>query len=51
MATGGGHASYPWSIMMNSGAELGTQLATVLDRLHSFGIRLSIVFTGHFAPE
>jgi creatinine amidohydrolase len=51
MATGGGHASYPWSIMMNSGAELGSQLATVLDRLHVFGIRVSIVFTGHFAPK
>jgi creatinine amidohydrolase len=51
LATGGGHTRYPWSILMSSGLELRAQLATILERLQHFGIRVSIMFTGHFAPE
>lgn len=49
--TGGGHGVYPWTVMMDSSAEILTQLRTTLTRLMNFGVRQAVLFTGHFADE
>ncbi len=49
--TGGGHASFPWSIIMPSGAEITALLAYSLARLDELGVGLAVMFTGHFAPD
>ncbi|MFC9902761.1 creatininase family protein [Rhodococcus sp. NPDC059968] len=49
--TGGGHSDYPWTIMMNSPDSIRTHLEQTLAKLESFGVRLAVVFTGHFADE
>ena len=48
--TGGGHTAYPWTIMapVETIAEL---LRQSLQRLSDFGVRLAVLFTGHFADE
>lgn len=48
---GGEHSQYPWTIMMNSDAEIRSLLAHTLGRLESFGVRGAVLFTGHFAGE
>jgi creatinine amidohydrolase len=48
--TGGGHAHYPWTIMMASGEEISALLVHTLGRLRDFGFRLAVLFSGHFAP-
>ena len=47
--TGGGHGAYPWTIMMDSEAEIIAQLAKTLERLEAFGCCLAVLFSGHFA--
>lgn len=49
--TGGGHSEYPWTIMMSSPHAIRTHLEQTLTKLETFGIRVAIVFTGHFADE
>ena len=49
--TGGSHRSFPWSIMMPSGTEIGALLAYSLERLDELGVEMAVMFTGHFAPE
>lgn len=49
--TGGGHSDYPWTIMMASADGIRSHLAQTLRRLEAFGIRLAVLFTGHFADE
>jgi creatinine amidohydrolase len=49
--TGGGHVSYPWTIMMSSETEISAQLVQTLRRLQEFGLRVAVLFTGHFADE
>jgi creatinine amidohydrolase len=47
--TGGGHASYPFTIMMDDQPEIAALLEKTLLRLQDFGIRLAVLFSGHFA--
>ena len=48
---GGGHTSYPWTIMAASSAPLVSLVEQALQRLEDFGVKLAVLFTGHFAPE
>jgi creatinine amidohydrolase len=47
--TGGGHGHYPWTVMMPGDAELAALLEQTLARLQDFGVRLAMLFSGHFA--
>ncbi|MGB8314096.1 MAG: creatininase family protein [Aestuariivirga sp.] len=49
--TGGGHGDYPWSIMMLQPQEIEAQLAFTLNKLKSFGLKLVVLFSGHFPTE
>jgi creatinine amidohydrolase len=49
--TGGGHGDYPWSMMMPKPDEIDAQIAFTISRLKSFGVRLVVLFSGHFPPE
>jgi creatinine amidohydrolase len=48
--TGGGHGLYPWTIMMPGEAEIKAQIDFTLERLEAFGVKLGVLFSGHFAP-
>jgi creatinine amidohydrolase len=48
---GGGHTSYPWTIMANSGPPLSDLLDETLRRLASFEVKVAVLFTGHFSDE
>ena len=47
--TGGGHTTYPWTIMQTSDVELRAVLRTTLARLQDLGFRVAVIFTGHFS--
>ncbi|WAH96217.1 creatininase family protein [Arthrobacter sp. MMS18-M83] len=49
--TGGGHMEYPWTIMIAEQEPIRTLLNTTLGRLQDFGVRLAVLFSGHFADE
>lgn len=49
--TGGGHGGYPWTVMMPGAAEIEALLRHTLERLDNLGVRLAVLFTGHFADE
>ena len=48
--TGGGHSAYPWTVMMQTDAEISALVSHTLGRLQEFGFRLAVLFSGHFAP-
>ncbi len=48
--TGGGHTGYPWTIMVPS-RTIADLLGQSLQRLADFGVRLAVLFTGHFADD
>jgi creatinine amidohydrolase len=48
--TGGGHTAYPWTIMASAGT-IADLIRQSLQRLSDFGVRLVVLFTGHFADE
>ena len=48
--TGGDHGNYPWTIMMADDREISAQLAKTMTRLQDFGVRIAVLFSGHFAP-
>ena len=48
--TGGGHALYPWNVMMEDDDAIAALLSKTMHRMQAFGIRLLILFSGHFAP-
>jgi creatinine amidohydrolase len=48
---GGGHTSYPWTIMANSDPPLRDLLEETLSRLASFEVKVAVLFTGHFSDE
>lgn len=48
--TGGGHGGYPWTIIMPGNEEITRQLLFTLSRLETLGVRLAVLFSGHFAP-
>jgi len=49
--TGGGHGDYPWTIMMPAPTHIAAQIEFTIDRLESFGIKLVVLFSGHFPDE
>lgn len=49
--TGGSHGDFPWTVMMNDGAAIAALLGQALQRLQTFGVRVAVLFTGHFAEE
>ncbi len=49
--TGGGHALYPWTVMMDDDGAVAALLSKTMHRMKAFGIRLLILFSGHFAPS
>jgi creatinine amidohydrolase len=48
--TGGGHSLYPWTIMMDGEREIVAEIEKALRRLQDFGVRMAVLFSGHFAP-
>ncbi len=48
---GGGHTAYPWTIMARSATTIAELLEQSLRRLAEFGVKLAVLFTGHFADE
>ena len=48
---GGGHTSYPWTIMARSETTLVELLTQTLSRLTELGVQTAVLFTGHFADE
>ena len=48
--TGGGHTGYPWTIMAPA-ETIASLIRQSLQRLSEFGVRLVVLFTGHFADE
>ena len=48
---GGGHTSYPWTIMAKSGSAISDLLKETLRRLASFEVKVAVLFTGHFSDE
>jgi creatinine amidohydrolase len=49
--TGGGHVSYPWTVMVPEADDIRSLLDLALSRLSTFGVRCAVLFSGHFAPE
>lgn len=49
--TGGDHALYPWSVIMEGSREIKTLLRRTLSRLQDFGFALAVLFSGHSAPQ
>lgn len=49
--TGGGHTTYPWTVMVDDTAILKALLTRSLTKLAEFGVRTAVLFTGHFADE
>lgn len=47
--TGGGHSAYPWTVMMETEAEIAALLRKTLSRLRDFGFKVVVLFSGHFA--
>jgi len=47
--TGGDHARYPWTVMMDTDHEIAALLYKTLARAQDFGVRLAVLFSGHFA--
>jgi creatinine amidohydrolase len=49
--TGGDHGHYPFTIMMDDDLEIATLIGKTLKRLRDFGIKLAVLFSGHFADS
>lgn len=49
--TGGAHGAYPWTIMMDTDAEITALLMKSLERWETLGVETLVLFTGHFAGE
>ncbi len=49
--TGGGHAAFPWTVMMAERAEIEAMLDQTLRRLGQMGVQQVMVLSGHFADE
>ena len=47
--TGGGHGHYPWTIIKAEPDEIEGQLMFTLERMETFGFKLIVLFSGHFA--
>ena len=49
--TGGGHGLYPWTVMMEDGDAIAALIFQTMRRMRDFGVRLLVLFSGHFPPE
>jgi creatinine amidohydrolase len=49
--TGGGHGRYPWTVMMDDDLHIRALLLHALTRLHDFGVKRVVLFSGHFADD
>lgn len=47
-SVGGGHGDYPWTIIKSEPDEIEAQLNFTLQRLAKFGVKLAVIFSGHF---
>lgn len=47
-SVGGGHGHYPWTIIQSEPDEMEAQLNFTLQRLETFGLKLAVLFSGHF---
>ena len=47
---GGGHGAYPWTVIPSDPDHIEALLDFTLQRLEASGVRLAILFSGHFAP-
>jgi creatinine amidohydrolase len=48
---GGGHGHYPWTVMMAEGNGIRAHLESTIGRLEDFGVKVAVIFSGHFATE
>jgi creatinine amidohydrolase len=48
---GGTHGTYPWTIMLDGPEAIGIVVRKTLQRLQDLGVRICLIFSGHFAPE
>ncbi|MFG6490698.1 creatininase family protein [Microbacterium sp. P03] len=48
-AVGGEHTAYPWTIMSSSPDAISTLLGETLARLADFGVKRTVILSGHFA--
>ncbi len=49
--TGGGHAAFPWTVMMPERVEIEALLTQTVRRLGEMGVQEVLLFSGHFADE
>ncbi len=49
--TGGGHGSYPWTVMLQKQDELEAILRFTLARLNDFCVEKVLLFSGHFPDQ
>ena len=47
---GGGHGAYPWTIIPSCSDDIETLLHFTLLRLETNGVKVAVLFSGHFAP-
>ena len=47
---GGGHGAYPWTVIPSDPDHIEALLRFTLQRLEANGMRLAVLFSGHFAP-
>jgi creatinine amidohydrolase len=47
---GGGHGFYPWTVIPSDADQIGALLRFTLKRLDANGVKLAVLFSGHFAP-
>ena len=49
--TGGGHGTFPWTVMMPADTEIEALILHSLRRLQALGVADVVLFSGHFADE
>jgi creatinine amidohydrolase len=47
---GGGHGAYPWTVIPSDPQHIEALLNFTLQRLEANGVKLAVLFSGHFAP-
>jgi creatinine amidohydrolase len=48
---GGDHGAYPWTIISSDPDHIESLLRFTLERLEANGVKLAVLFSGHFAPS
>jgi creatinine amidohydrolase len=47
---GGGHGAYPWTVIPSNPDHIEDLIRFTLQRLEANGVKLAVLFSGHFAP-